>query len=97
VVVPSTWPDSQPLIILESLLAHTPVVATNVGGIPEILPNKFICEPDSHSLAQCLKWTISLPSNILNEEVSILISFIKKNYSLSNTQNKINEIIKSSL
>jgi glycosyltransferase involved in cell wall biosynthesis len=35
--------ESMPLIILEAMSASLPVVATSVGGIPEILRNDFSC------------------------------------------------------
>ncbi len=41
VVVPSTLADSQPLIILESMLLGKLVIGSNVGGIPEILSDNL--------------------------------------------------------
>ncbi|TDD05004.1 glycosyltransferase, partial [Nonomuraea diastatica] len=35
-VMPSRW-EGQPLTLRESLMAGTPAIASNVGGIPEIL------------------------------------------------------------
>lgn len=37
VVLPSMVPDSMPLIVLEALASGTPIVASAVGGIPDIL------------------------------------------------------------
>ena len=36
-VVPSIWPENAPLIILEALAAKVPVVASRLGGIPELI------------------------------------------------------------
>lgn len=37
VAVPSTWPENCPLIVLEAMAAGRPVVATGVGGLPELV------------------------------------------------------------
>lgn len=37
VVVPSIWEDPCPLVVLEGMAASSPVVATDSGGIPEML------------------------------------------------------------
>lgn len=36
-VVPSIWPENSPLVIHEALLSGVPVVASNIGGIPELV------------------------------------------------------------
>ena len=36
-VVPSLWPDNLPLVICEAMLLGTPVIASRVGGIPDLL------------------------------------------------------------
>jgi glycosyltransferase involved in cell wall biosynthesis len=36
-VVPSRWYENQPMSILESFAASVPVVATNLGGMPELV------------------------------------------------------------
>jgi glycosyltransferase involved in cell wall biosynthesis len=36
-VVPSRWNDNSPMVIYESLARGTPVVGTNMGGIPELI------------------------------------------------------------
>lgn len=41
VVVPSIWPEPLPRSVIETILAGTPVVATKVGGIEEIVKNNI--------------------------------------------------------
>ena len=36
-VVPSIWPENSPLVIREAFLARIPVVASRIGGIPEMV------------------------------------------------------------
>jgi glycosyltransferase involved in cell wall biosynthesis len=36
-VVPSVWYDNSPMVIYESLLAGTPVLGSDIGGIPELI------------------------------------------------------------
>ena len=36
-VVPSEWYENNPLSVIESLCAGTPVVGARIGGIPELL------------------------------------------------------------
>ncbi|MBN1140005.1 MAG: glycosyltransferase family 4 protein [Anaerolineae bacterium] len=36
-VVPSTWYDNSPMVIYESFLAGTPVLGSEIGGIPELI------------------------------------------------------------
>jgi glycosyltransferase involved in cell wall biosynthesis len=36
-VVPSIWYDNSPVVIAESLLAGTPVLGADIGGIPELI------------------------------------------------------------
>lgn len=38
-VIPSLWPDTFPTVAFESCAYHVPVIATNLGGLPEIINN----------------------------------------------------------
>ncbi|MDR0542119.1 MAG: glycosyltransferase family 4 protein [Dysgonamonadaceae bacterium] len=47
-VIPSIWYENNPLAVIESLCLGTPVLGSNIGGIPELInPGKtgMICEP----------------------------------------------------
>ena len=39
-VVPSVWPENSPLVIQEAFLAGAPVVASRIGGIPEVVTDE---------------------------------------------------------
>jgi len=62
VLVPSML-DNYPNVILESLACGTPVVAFNVGGIPEMINHKengFLAEPFSpDDLSEGIQWCMS--------------------------------------
>jgi glycosyltransferase involved in cell wall biosynthesis len=36
-VIPSRWPEGQPLVMLEALAAGLPVIGSDIGGIGEVL------------------------------------------------------------
>jgi len=41
IIVPSNWFENNPLIILESLCLGTPVIGSDIGGIPELIKPGF--------------------------------------------------------
>jgi glycosyltransferase involved in cell wall biosynthesis len=52
VVVPSAYPDNLPTICLEAISAGRPVIASNIGGLPEIIQdgkNGYLVKPNSAS------------------------------------------------
>lgn len=58
-VVPSEWYENNPLSVIESLCAGTPVVGANIGGIPELIDNGdtgYIFESEnSAQLRECIE------------------------------------------
>lgn len=53
-IVPSLWQENRPLVIEEAFLSLTPVIASRIGGIPELVKdglNGFLSDPaDEKSL-----------------------------------------------
>lgn len=48
VIAPSIWPENMPLNILETMFLGRPVIASNIGGIPEVIKDGktgFLFEP----------------------------------------------------
>jgi len=39
-IVPSVWPENSPVTIMEALASGTPVMASMIGGIPELVKDK---------------------------------------------------------
>jgi GT2 family glycosyltransferase/glycosyltransferase involved in cell wall biosynthesis len=64
-VVPSVWPENSPFVIHEAFLAGIPVVASRIGGIPELVrdgENGLLFEAgDSGDLARVLSRFCSEP------------------------------------
>jgi glycosyltransferase involved in cell wall biosynthesis len=59
-VVPSQWYENQPLTILESFAMGVPVIASRIGGLPEVVRNGqtgLLVEPgDAGDLASAIAW-----------------------------------------
>ncbi len=50
VVVPSKWPDPCPRVVIEAMSSGIPVIASRVGGIPEVVTGEFdahLVEPNN--------------------------------------------------
>ena len=64
-VVPSIWSENSPLVILEAFLSKTPVIASRIGGIPEMVRdgvNGLLCKPkDVDDLREKVTSLISNP------------------------------------
>lgn len=65
IVIPSRWPENMPLSLLESLACSKIIIASRVGGLPEIIregKNGFLFTPGLiEELAQKIKAVSSLP------------------------------------
>lgn len=59
IIVPSIWPENFPFSILESLERGKVIIASRIGGIPELIQNDvngFLFEPGDHEgLSQIIK------------------------------------------
>jgi glycosyltransferase involved in cell wall biosynthesis len=57
-ILPSIWPENQPVSITEAMASGIPVIATDVGGMPELVVNEEtgLTFPlgDVNALARCL-------------------------------------------
>ncbi len=63
--LPSIWPENSPLIVLEALAAGVPVLASAVGGVPELVrhgENGWLVPPgDARAIAEALAGWIRQP------------------------------------
>ncbi len=60
--------EGLPYVLLEALRAHVPIIATRVGGIPELIENKksgLLVQPDSiEELSEALVWAAEHPEKM---------------------------------
>jgi glycosyltransferase involved in cell wall biosynthesis len=67
-LVPSIWQENAPLVIQESFLAKTPVIASRIGGIPELINdriNGLLFEPGNvDDLKEKMQYVIDNPAII---------------------------------
>ncbi len=77
--------ESLPYIVLEAIGAGLPVIATNVGGIPEIIPPEcgpLIPPADVGALADAMRRALSHPETVRNTAV-ILKSLVQGRFTVA--------------
>lgn len=83
-VVPSEWYENAPLAVLESMACGCPVIASRVGGIPELIRDRvdgLLVEPgDADSLSAAMAYVMDNPSEAMamgkraQEQAALLFS-----------------------
>jgi glycosyltransferase involved in cell wall biosynthesis len=72
VILPSVWPENEPVILLESIASGAVPIASRVGGNPELIDHGIsgllVERKDPHALANAMARLIECPSLI--EEIS---------------------------
>jgi glycosyltransferase involved in cell wall biosynthesis len=85
-VLSSAW-EGMPNVVMEALAAAVPVVATRVGGVPELVePGKsgFVAPPgDPAALSEAMRTLMKLPREQLREMGQHGRRHIAANYSMS--------------
>ena len=60
--------ESFPYVVLEAAAGRIPIIASEVGGIPEILPAKNLCPPDNpEALARHIEMALAIPAAIADD------------------------------
>lgn len=69
-ILPSVWPENQPVTITEAMATRTAVIASAIGGIPELVidgHNGYLFKPGSAiELAQKMNEFIDYPERIIS-------------------------------
>src|SRR5680860_25939 len=88
-VIPSIWYENMPLSLLEALNLGCPVIASNIGGMPEIIKegkNGWLFRPgDESDLADKIKDLDKYEKKIMSEDV-------RKSVAHLSTKNNLDEV-----
>ncbi|AFS53020.1 glycosyltransferase [Leptospirillum ferriphilum] len=85
-VVPSLW-EGLPNVMLEAMAANVPVVATAVGGIPDVLTdgvNGVVCQTSPESLSEAMDRALSRPDE-MSRMADAASALIRDRYDIRNT------------
>lgn len=92
-VVPSRA-ESMPYIVLEAAAAQIPMIATNVGGIPEIFGpqrDRLIEAGDVNVLAAAMEAAMAMPAEAQARQTAELAAFIRCRFSVGSMVDQILE------
>ena len=93
VVVPSECYENNPMTIIESYMIGTPVIGSDLGGIPELIPQNvtgYTFTPKSvNSLITALRQALSLSDSAYEEMTINAKRFARENFSEESHYNKL--------
>ena len=73
--------ESFPYVVLEAAAGRIPIIASEVGGIPEVLPAKNLFPPDNtDALARHIEMALAIPAATA-EDAKVLSETVKANFS----------------
>ena len=101
VIVPSEWYENNPLSIIESLSLGTPVIGSNIGGIPELIQDEktgFTFTMGSPAdLTKTIRKAIAIPEEKLYEMSIACNKFAQQHFSADKHFNYLISIYQSIL
>jgi len=87
--------EGQPWTILEAMAAETPIIATNIAGIPEMLENEksgLLVEPaDPQALASAIEKMLTHPS-LAQECIKSALAIVREKFNLADMIRKNEEL-----
>lgn len=84
--------ESLPYIVLEAVAGAVPIISTNVGGIPEILPADYpalIQANDAEALAQAMARMLALAPKELQAQAAALSQLLRGEFTLARMLERI--------
>lgn len=97
-IIPSLWPDTFPTVAFESCAYHTPVIATNIGGLPEIIKdnvNGILCNQENKDSLKQAIMTLYNHQEILNKFIIQAKDSVKEMTNINEVISKYHSIIES--
>lgn len=71
-IFPSIWPENCPITVLEAMESGLRVIASDVGGLPELVDRKFLFKPgESSRLRDIIKKQISRKKKISSKDFRV--------------------------
>lgn len=99
-VLPSICYENQPLSILEAFASGKPVIASNIGGIPELVKDRergiLVPPGDVKALTEALAWVSKNPSSV-NRMGKNAYEYAKKEHNAEIHYQRLMEIYKKAL
>jgi glycosyltransferase involved in cell wall biosynthesis len=74
VIVPSLCYENSPTVIYEAIEVGLPVIASNIGGTPELLANnkKLLFLPEEKCLLEKMEWAINYEEELKKEMIGVV-------------------------
>lgn len=97
-MIPSLW-EGLPIVLLEAIFSRTPVVATRVGGIPDVVTDQttgLLCQPDAESLSSTLLWALDNPER-MNSMAQTAYATSHEKYDIRRTAQRYIDLYRSVL
>lgn len=95
-VVPSVWPEAQSRVLMEGMATKTPVIASDIGGIPEVaypFQQEVLFKPNLKSLQKKIKEVLNRETEDQKLISSNLQMVFKDRYALNRTHEELDRIL----
>jgi glycosyltransferase involved in cell wall biosynthesis len=93
--------EGTPATIIEAMAAKTPVVATSVGGVPDLIKDKIsgrlVTPGDEEAMATAMMESVDLPPAKLKQQLKTASEFSLGKYSIQHLVSNLNDLYKECL